>query len=192
LGSIRTCFAGVALAMVLAAPASSQTQTFTYDALGRLITAATSGGQNNGDRRSYCFDAAGNRLHVKASSDGSQASCVDPGNTSGGPPPPPPPPPPPNTPPTTQDDLASGRCNTTKVVNLVANDTDAESNYPLSLISITRTSGNSATAYKSSSDSVTVKFAPTDGDAFFTYVVQDSLGATATGTLQVYSFVFNC
>lgn len=81
-------------------------------------------------------------------------------------------------------DFVSGQCFNATTVNLTANDSDPEGNYPLQLISITRTSGF-ATATVVSTSSVSVNFASSAGLSTFNYIVQDSLGASATGELNV-------
>jgi len=40
----------------------SETTTYTYDALGRLVTSTRTGGPNNGVNMATCFDRAGNRM----------------------------------------------------------------------------------------------------------------------------------
>lgn len=55
---------------------ASETITYTYDALGRLVTAKSTGATNNNEIRSYCFDKAGNRIQFKADQTGVPASCV--------------------------------------------------------------------------------------------------------------------
>lgn len=75
-------------AMFAAADArASDTTTYRYDALGRLIAVTTSGGPNNGQNVGTCYDRAGNRTTYTV-------------NTTGTPPPacPPPPPSPPPAP----------------------------------------------------------------------------------------------
>jgi len=60
--SKSTLFRGCALSVVLVmASAASETQTYSYDALGRLISTSTSGGPNTGTATSATFDPAGNR-----------------------------------------------------------------------------------------------------------------------------------
>ena len=51
-------------AMLIAAPTIAQeTTTYTYDALGRLITTSISGGPNNGTQTGTTFDPASNRTN---------------------------------------------------------------------------------------------------------------------------------
>lgn len=71
----------------------------------------------------------------------------------------------------------------TSTVNVIANDTDPEGNYPLSLVSITDASFGMATIL----DGATISYqaARFPGSDTITYTVQDSLGATSTGTLSV-------
>jgi len=70
--------------------AQTSTETYTYDALGRLVKVKTTGGQNNNETDSICYDDAGNRTTYQSTNNGGAAACVNDG--SGGAPPPPPPP----------------------------------------------------------------------------------------------------
>ena len=65
----------MAIAMI-AGPAISQsaTETYTYDALGRLVKIDRSGGQNDGKITGTCFDPAGNRTRYDLS-DSAPAAC---------------------------------------------------------------------------------------------------------------------
>lgn len=66
-------------------------------------------------------------------------------------------------------------------VNVIANDTDPEGNYPLTLVSVSSPTG---AAYVASSTHV--GWSGYDAGLYpVTYVVRDSLGATSTGTLTV-------
>jgi chitinase len=85
-----------------------------------------------------------------------------------------------NQPPVTQADSDSLQCNTSATVNLTANDTDPEGNYPLTLTGIT---GNVDAGIISAS-SVQVN-AGWPGTFTSTYTVQDSLGNASTGTLTI-------
>jgi hypothetical protein len=80
------------------------------------------------------------------------------------------------------DSLTVAVCQT-GFVNVIANDTDPEGNYPLSLVSVsTATKG---TASVSTSTTIEYDAGLHAGAESLTYTVQDSLGATSTGTLNV-------
>jgi hypothetical protein len=72
----------------------------------------------------------------------------------------------------------------TVVKNVVANDTDPEGNYPLSLVSVSY-QGLRGTAYVASSTSVGFDAGSTTASVVVSYTVKDSLGATSTGSLVV-------
>lgn len=69
--SAMALLAGTALAPALA----GETITYTYDSLGRVIAAQSSGTVNNGRAASYCYDAAGNRIAAKADANGALVNC---------------------------------------------------------------------------------------------------------------------
>jgi YD repeat-containing protein len=60
------CIAGGAVLPIAAiyatAALGSETTTYSYDALGRLVTTTRSGGPSSGVTMASCFDRAGNRL----------------------------------------------------------------------------------------------------------------------------------
>jgi hypothetical protein len=190
--------AGVSLAaMTCAALVSAQTstETYTYDPLGRLVKVVTVGGANNGQTQSICYDKADNRTQYVANTSAGATECggapaptptptPTPSPTPS--PTPTPTPPPSNSPPiTSPDELSANGCTGTFFVNLTANDTDPEGNYPLALTNITRSSG-SATAAIIFGSTVQVTLSGVELDVSnFVYTVRDSLGATATGTLTV-------
>ncbi|MEQ1499263.1 MAG: Calx-beta domain-containing protein [Novosphingobium sp.] len=69
---------GMLLASALGAAVpiwSNETQTYTYDELGRLVAVTSSGTINNNQRHSICYDPAGNRTQYKSDSAGAGASC---------------------------------------------------------------------------------------------------------------------
>ncbi|MBX7494543.1 hypothetical protein K3172_01590 [Qipengyuania sp. 6B39] len=74
--------ATIALAVPLLANAQSSSEAYTYDALGRLIEVKTSGGVNNNETRSLCYDDAGNRTSYVSRSDGAASGCVNTGEGS--------------------------------------------------------------------------------------------------------------
>lgn len=169
-------------------PAQAQeTVTYQYDALGRLSASVISGGPNNGIATATCFDPAGNRTQYFTGS-GAPPACASlpsPAPTPTPGPTPTPAPAPTNQPPIATNDTFSLRCWTSGVKNLTANDSDPDGNLPLTLKSIVRQSG-SADATIISASSVSID-ANDKGPSVFSYVVADSLGATATGKLTVTS-----
>ena len=172
--------------------AQSRSETHTYDELGRLIVTRTNNGPSNADTRSLCYDEEGNRKRLELNANGSVAACAPPPVQTppplGGTPPPPPPPSSSNTPPVASNDSVSGYCFLTASVNLTANDSDVEDSptKPV-LVSIDGGSGGFAGAYKISNSSVSVDFGPAGDVTTFNYTIRDSVGATATGRLTVYT-----
>lgn len=150
---------------------AAETKSLQYDALGRLVTSAATGGPASGQQTTVTYDPAGNRSNYAMNVGG------------GGAPPPPPPPPPPNSPPIANADSASLICWASTTLNLVANDTDPDGHYPLS---ITGANGSAALSV-SGVDSTTVQIDASGvrGTFNLTYTIQDSLGASATGALTV-------
>ena len=159
---------------------ASDTVTYSYDALGRLIAVSTSGGPNNGQAVSTGYDPAGNRANYCLATAGTPA-CPPPGPPPG--PPPPPPPPPGNQPPVTAPNTLSLQKCRTATINVVANDSDPEGNVPLVLLSIS--SSTIGYAALSGTTSVYYESNTQGGTEVLTYTVRDSLGATSTGTLTV-------
>lgn len=51
-----------ATAILATAALGSETTTYSYDALGRLVSSTQSGGPSTGLNMATCFDRAGNRL----------------------------------------------------------------------------------------------------------------------------------
>lgn len=166
--------------------AQSSSEEYSYDALGRLVVSETTGGANNGETHSLCYDSAGNRTQYSATSDASVAACVDQGSGPVGPgeDPAPDPPPPSNLPPVTQNDSVSGQCFLTMTVNLTANDSDPEGNTPLQLTAVSAGTGQGGATIVSAS-SVSVDFGGSGDISTVSYTVADSLGATATGNLTI-------
>ena len=78
------------------------------------------------------------------------------------------------------DDAGSMSCGTAITHNVVANDTDPDGNYPLSLVSASGSPGIFVSV-QNSTDVRILSTGTSSGIKGFTYVVQDSLGAQATG-----------
>ena len=83
---------------------------------------------------------------------------------------------------TAPDSLSVPRC-PTGTKNVLANDSDPEGHYPLSLVSVTQGNKGAATIISSTTIQFDAGFAT--GGSALTYTVQDSLGATSTGTLNI-------
>ena len=161
------------------------TETYTYDALGRLVGADTDGGQNNNEIHSICYDAADNRTSYVASATGTLSSCVNTGVSSPAPTPTPTPTPTPsNSPPVAVNDSATVYCETTATISLTANDSDPDGNTPLTVTALTKTSGKAMSASIVAPGSAQL-YAVTPGTRVYSYTVQDTLGATDQGTLTV-------
>src|SRR5438128_1369898 len=70
---MRGALAALVLFSCLALPSptkASETITYSYDALGRLVTVARSGTVNNGVSSSYTYDQADNRTNVTVTTGG--------------------------------------------------------------------------------------------------------------------------
>lgn len=87
-----------------------------------------------------------------------------------------------NQPPVTQADSLTLPCNETSTVNVTANDSDPEGNYPLTVTAVTSVPRADATVISASTVQVV---AGNPGTATLTYTVQDSLGNPSTGTINV-------
>lgn len=144
---------------------SAETVTHQYDELGRLIQTQKTGGPATGTQTTTVYDPAGNRSNYLTTGVPGQA------------------PPPVNQPPVANADSGGtlARCSL-KTVNVTGNDTDPEGNLPLQLVSVTSSqiavTVASATSVQFESSNLTGVFSAT-------YTVQDSLGATSTGTVTV-------
>lgn len=99
---------------------------------------------------------------------------------------PPPPPPPGNTPPTPVNDSGSQKLCTTKTYNVLANDTDPDGNYPLTLIA------SSHPSFAIVGNQIEVESSNLSSGDFTTYTVRDAGNATATATLTVTITSGNC
>ncbi|HEY0313558.1 MAG TPA: Ig-like domain-containing protein [Allosphingosinicella sp.] len=166
--------------------------TYSYDALGRLVATSSSGTVNNGLTTGIAYDPAGNRscYTVAGAATGTGGSCTPPPPPPPSPPPsppppsPPPPPPPGNQPPVANADTAPSipKCGTT-TVNVTANDTDPEGNYPLTVTGVSGGVGLTLTILSAST--IEIDSLGPSGLKTFNYTVSDSLGATSTGTVSV-------
>jgi YD repeat-containing protein len=179
---VGLCLATSLVALTAAAQAS-ETTTYTYDALGRLTATSSTGTVNNGVATSVGYDPAGNRSNYAVTGAGGGAPPPPP-PPPGPPPPPPPPPPPANQPPVANPNTAPSipKCGYT-TVDVTANDTDPEGNYPLTVTGVS--GGASLVLTILSASTIGIESIGASGLKTFTYTVADSLGATATGNVSI-------
>jgi hypothetical protein len=71
----------------------------------------------------------------------------------------------------------------TVTVNVIANDTDPDGNYPLHIAGIVSTTRGTVDSYTTTS--ITFTASTSSGTGVVTYTVADSLGATSNGTLSI-------
>lgn len=161
---------GVAALLFSAMAGATETVTYTYDALGRLTNSAISGGTNNAIGAATCYDPAGNRTRYTVGS--GVAAC--------GTPTPSPTPTPTGSPPVAVADSFSGACNSATNHDVVANDYDPNGHTPLSLVSVAGTANVDASIVNGTTIQF-IGYAP--GTDTLSYVVKNSVGATATGTI---------
>jgi hypothetical protein len=86
----------------------------------------------------------------------------------------------------TQNDSIGGDCWSLQLVNVTANDTDPEGHYPLTVTSVVQTSGLGY-VLSFSGGIIEVALGGQFDTSTYTYTVQDSLGASSTGTLTTFS-----
>lgn len=155
--------------------------TYTYDALGRLVVAQSDGTVNDNETHSLCFDPAGNRTKYRADDAGAVPSCAP--TPSPMPTPTAPATPGSNTAPTAVSDTNDMTGGQTKLINVIANDTDADGDIPLFLTGASVTSGAGLVSLASATE---VKVVYGTGTVIISYQVTDARGAVSTGQLQVY------
>jgi YD repeat-containing protein len=162
---------------------ASETVTYKFDALGRLVGVTTSGGPNNALAVSASYDPAGNRCSYYVAGAGGAETPAPPACPSGTPAPPPPPPPSGNQSPVAVNDGGSMGWCAGASFNVLANDSDPDGNVPLALVSVS----GGGTKGTPSISGTQVWFEPSGvtGTATVTYTMRDSLGATASATLTI-------
>jgi len=158
-----------------AAAYASETIVYKYDARGRLVRVERTGTVNDNVSADYSYDKADNRTSV---------NTVSPNPPPPSPPPPPPPPPPPgNQPPVAVNDAGGMTKCVPQSFAVLANDSDPDNNLPLALVSVSY----GGTRGTPSIQGTGVVFTPSGltGTANVSYVMRDSLGATASATLTI-------
>jgi YD repeat-containing protein len=161
---------------------------FLYDGFDRLSqwqfpSKTTVGAVNTADFEQYGYDGVGNRITLRKR-DGSTltftydalnrmtSKLANAGGGSGT-----------NNPPVANSDTASTTACGTVTVNVVANDTDPDGNYPLHVAGIVSSTKGTVDSFNATS--ITFTAAVSSGTGVVQYMVADSLGATATGTVSI-------
>lgn len=179
---VATTVAG--LVVVAVGVNANEVQTYTYDDLGRLVAVGYSGDVNNNQKHSMCYDSTDNRTRYRSDPQNTAAVCPAPVAVPTPPPAPPPPPPPaPNAPPVANADSVSVKKCENKTIASTANDTDPDGDYPLTVTAVGTTSLAEVSILNGSTISVTGY--GTLGTTSVTYTIQDSRGASASGTLSI-------
>jgi hypothetical protein len=187
---------------VAAAAQASETTTYSYDALGRLVSAASSGSVNNGQATSIAYDPAGNRSTYAVTGVGTPPGPPPPPPPpppSPPPPPPPPspppPPPPPNQPPVAvADSLTLPACQARNWFAPLVNDYDPEGG-ALTLTSVTLADSAQGQLLQAFADGNQAFMQPTGigtGTVVLNYSISDPQGATATSTITVTLVASTC
>lgn len=138
---------------------ASETVTYTYDALGRLISTESSGPPNNGLSVSIVYDPTGNRGNYSIS--GSVANIA---------------------PIATDDSAVTTQCEMTSV-NVMNNDSDADGNMPLSIVSASYDGALGAVSISGDHIDFTPNY--NTGTAIVNYIIMDSRGSTAHGAINI-------
>jgi YD repeat-containing protein len=166
---------------------ASETVTYSYDALGRLVATTSSGTVNNGLSTTIAYDPAGNRsTYTVTGAAGAPPPPPPPAPPPPAPPPPAPPPPPPPPPPgpIANTDNITLTCNSGGGFNLLANDTDP-GGFTMSLTSVHSNGGFSISVGSASAGIAGIGAGSTAGSYTGSYVVTDSAGNSATGQINV-------
>ena len=174
--------AGVSVSALWSSGAfAGETTTYVYNTLGRLVSVSTPRSPGTSSSATAIgYDAAGNRISYNVAT-----GTSTPPSTPTPPPPSPPPPSPPNSPPVANlDALGTKPKCWSGTVNVTSNDTDPDGNYPLHVVSAS-TSSSGMSVVVSSTTSLDITNSGASGVKSVSYVVADSLGATATGSVTL-------
>lgn len=173
---LRACWmtgSAIGALAVTSGPARAQEATsYSYDALGRLVSTSTSGGPNTGVVMGTCFDAAGNRVQYVVGAAGGPCTTPAPSPTPA--PTPAPAPTPTNTSPLAIAESTSFHRASYKTLNVLANHYDPDGNTPLSLVGVT---ASNPSMWVDIADSTSIQMAASlAGSYTVNYTVSDSLG----------------
>ncbi|WP_443026690.1 Ig-like domain-containing protein [Sphingomonas sp. Leaf21] len=169
------CFTAGLLGMSPSSNAS-ETKSYSYDALGRLVGVAVSGGPNNSVGSVICLDGAGNRtryatgIGIAACTGGSSST---PTPTPSG-----------NRPPVATTDNITLNCNSGGGFNILSNDSDPDGD-SISLTSVRSNGGFSISVGNSAQGIAVISAGSTAGTFTGNYTVTDSRGLASSGSINV-------
>lgn len=169
-------FVAAVLAAPTAAAAASETVTYSYDVLGRLVAVSATGTVNDGLGITTSYDSAGNRCGYGVTGADGTVGVAAPacsGPDDGGA----------NQPPVAASDSGSMTRCLDETFAVLANDSDPDGDLPLTLVSVSG-GGTKGMPFVSGTS---ILFSPNDitGTAVVSYVMRDSLGATDSATLTI-------
>lgn len=154
---------GVAAALLASSAAAQVSQTYTYDALGRLTKVTPS----SGTPVCYTHDAADNRTTVTAA-----AGCSAP--VGGG-----------NSPPQAVNDVYFKTTpGATWSGTLAVRNNDTDPDLPNDTLTIIAVSGSPYASISSGGALITITAAP-DGDYVLSYTIKDAANATSSATVNL-------
>lgn len=158
------CLAPALLAVIAPEAVATETKTYTYDALGRLVSQVSTGTVNANQAHTYCYDAAGNRVQVVSSTAGATATCP-----SG----------------TQQAQIAIGNQTVTEGGALVFTVTRSGSTSAAVSVSYASANGTAVAPGDYTSGSGTVSFAAGETSKTITITTIDDASAESTETMTV-------
>lgn len=153
---------------------TSGTKTFTAAQTSQTVSVTTVNDTNVESAESFTMALSNPTSGATVGTPGSATATINDNDSGGG-----------NQPPVANfDNAGTMTCGDVMTFNVVANDTDPDGNYPLSLVSASGSPGIVVTV-ASSTDVQILSTGASSGTKSFTYVVEDSLGAQANGSGSV-------
>jgi YD repeat-containing protein len=158
LGTIAAACAALLLGV---APVLAQSSaTYTYDALGRVLTSSTAAGVTI-----YTYDNADNRTHVTSCVGGVSGSC--------------------NHNPTANPDSATVAFGGTVVIPVLSNDSDPDAGNVLTVSGVTAASHGTSSVTSGAGSVTYIAGAGYSGADSFTYTISDGHTGVATSTVSI-------
>jgi len=153
---------------------TSGTKTFTAAQTSQTVSVTTVNDTNVESAETFTMSLSNPTSGATVGTPGSATATINDNDSGGG-----------NQPPVANfDNAGTMTCGDVMTFNVVANDSDPDGNYPLSLVSASGSPGIVVTV-ANSTDVQILSTGASSGTKSFTYVVQDSLGAQDTGSGSV-------